>query len=62
MKDKKYGFKLSELDQKIKKAEYGDKVQMLRLKLEKAKKKAVAEADGDEERLKQLREEDDHDE
>ena len=62
MKDKKYGFKLSELDQKIKKAEYGDKVQMLRLKLEKAKKKAAAEADGDEERLKQLCEEDDHDE
>ena len=32
-KDKKYGFKLSELDQKVKRQDLADKVQMLKAKL-----------------------------
>lgn len=41
-KDKKYGFKLSEIPQKIKRNDLADKVQMLKQRLEQAKKKEQA--------------------
>ena len=52
-KDQKYGFKLSELDQKIKRQDLADKVQMLKQKLLAEKGKSVAQVEAANETMRQ---------